>query len=658
MTHLIASDGVAGYFPSMLSDRPRAASYDAAIRAAVDEFAREEGQYPVVVDVGCGTGLLTWLAVRHGADHVYAVDTNPTALKLAKSALVETFGKARVRRTVTFVAATDGGGVPSDVPPVDMIVSEILGTLVNSEDAAKYVGLYMRGCLRTFGPSSSPRVYVVPRFATQTLALHAFRGVWPALRVAVENAVAAAWRQRNWSPTTENGLSVLLHAFPSTVLASDVVRTESYAVSPPVARWQSSARRTPMPSGEDARDSDMHLTVFEWEVLLWKGVPPLRNTLAELRAIAATDPSSAIARDSAWGFVVVPPMWGTVVRAECRGKGLRVSASGSEADRPPSGDFRGGDDEGTPLAPARFAADEDFARGLVAGMSDWIDAELGEDGAASATVVVYDDPTSGLVSDLAMRELRPRVRSVVVLGHADASFRNASEAYPSVREGAHVASRGWADWLASLPPPVVLLAPTLLTDPTGTDQRKFPFSKYATYPPSLGPVRSVLRQRFFPATAFGNVPGLAETGVLSLVQALRGKPIPVNLFPSAAYTHAMHRADVASSDAYYGLRSDTDTIRLLSDDSEGDEDDDEWTVHAFGDDASLRRGWRLGVRVRERSPPVPWLPLPACTLAHLCALARRDERRGGVFVDQISLVARATSQQDPPTLRPSRKHSV
>lgn len=636
MSHLITKGGFAAYFPSMLSDQPRAASYDAAIGAAVREFIRTEGgRAPVVVDVGCGTGLLTWLALHHGAHRVYAADTNPAVLKLAKTALERTFGKKRVKQTVVFVIA-EKDAVSEKIPKVDMIVSEILGTLVNSEMAMKYVNLYMEKRLNTFGP----RVYVVPRCATQTLALHAFHGTSPALRVAVEAAVDAAWRLRTWAPTNENGLSVLLHAFPSTVLASAAVYSESYETAPPTKA--SMKIPVPMPRGDDTSEADLHLTVFEWEVELWTGVTPLRNTLAELRAIASTDPSSAIARDSAWGFVVVPPLWGADVLAKCIGKGLRVTAAGSVADGPPSGDFRGGED-GTVLATARYAADQDLAESLVRGMADWLTTQLA-DAEASATVVIYRDPTAGLVSDLAIRRLRDRVRQIFVLGSdKDALFSKVKEAYASIKANARDMSRGWAEWLAALPPPVVLLAPSRLTDPpTGTRQAPFPFSAYPTYPPALRPMRSVDRQRLFPAMAFGSVPGLAETGVLSLFRGLR-RPIPFNLFPSVAYTHAMYRADVASADAGYGLGEDTDVVRMLSEDSEG-EPGDEWMVPGGAE------GWGVRLRVRERTCPSP--DVPACTIAHLVALARRNRKIGGVFVDQLSLVARATSQRDPPTLSP------
>lgn len=53
-----------------LRDRTRMAAYEAAIERTV-----RPGD--VVVDLGCGTGVLGLLALKHGAAHVYAIDQGP-----------------------------------------------------------------------------------------------------------------------------------------------------------------------------------------------------------------------------------------------------------------------------------------------------------------------------------------------------------------------------------------------------------------------------------------------------------------------------------------------------------------------------------------------------------------------------------------------------
>lgn len=59
---------------SMLHDESRNTKYEQAITAAVAAFVRSTGRKPIVLDVGTGTGLLAMMAVRAGAEHVYACE--------------------------------------------------------------------------------------------------------------------------------------------------------------------------------------------------------------------------------------------------------------------------------------------------------------------------------------------------------------------------------------------------------------------------------------------------------------------------------------------------------------------------------------------------------------------------------------------------------
>ena len=60
----------------MLGDRVRLRAYDEAMRRTV-----RPGD--VVVDVGAGTVVLSLLALRHGASHVYAIEGAPEVAALA-----------------------------------------------------------------------------------------------------------------------------------------------------------------------------------------------------------------------------------------------------------------------------------------------------------------------------------------------------------------------------------------------------------------------------------------------------------------------------------------------------------------------------------------------------------------------------------------------
>eukprot|EP00035_Acanthoeca_spectabilis_P008544 m.155363 g.155363 ORF g.155363 m.155363 type:complete len:728 (-) comp14405_c0_seq1:2600-4783(-) len=65
------------WYPPMLNDVFRNNIWDAAISQAVQRFRFAHGRGPVVLDIGCGTGLLAMMAARAGAAHVIAVDSFP-----------------------------------------------------------------------------------------------------------------------------------------------------------------------------------------------------------------------------------------------------------------------------------------------------------------------------------------------------------------------------------------------------------------------------------------------------------------------------------------------------------------------------------------------------------------------------------------------------
>lgn len=607
MSHLVTSKtprGFAGYFWSMLADVDRAKRYRAAIVAAVRDFVQAEGRSPVVLDVGCGTGLLSWLAIEAGAAKVYAADTNPDVLALAKTNLGRSWPKDKFEAVLV-----TPNQIPAGVPKVDMLVSEILGTLINSEDALKYVGMYMRAKLRTFGEAGHERVYVIPRMATQKLVLRAFYGVPPALRVAVQNAVDDAWKLGHWSPTNENGLSVLLHAFPSTTkaVANFAVRVEYYDVPRPYAESNPKCMMPRDAASLAVDDDPLYLGVFEWEVQLWNDATILNNTPTAMRAVGA---QTAVSRDSAWGYIVIPPLWGEVLDVTFQGTGVTVSTSRSgRAATAPEGDFRG--EDGTVLAPARFAADFDLVEEVTRGFRAWAEAKLPR---GEGTVVVYDDRTSGLLLDTVSRAFAGTAVRVVALGHRDVYHRNAVEAYPDAT--IFTDTRRQREWLASLPAPVLLLAPRR-ADLAARAAAAFPYSEYPAYPaPRAKPTTTKHAARLPAEHFFARAPGLRETGVTSLMQR-KSPAVPYNLFPSLGYTLA---TSVAYEDPQDGWDAETDVVALADDDED----------HA-----------PVSFEVQETEG------IASASVVNLRRLAHRNRAVHGVFVDQLSLVARATSQAKP-----------
>jgi SAM-dependent methyltransferase len=599
MSHLISDQrfrGFATYFWSMLSDVPRAKRYFEAIDAMCDAFYATEGRRPVVLDVGCGTGMLSILAALTGkVERVCGVDVNADVVKVAVANAKRVF-KTRVGLGKFLdLRVVEASRPPADLPRADALLSEILGTLVHSEDAFKYVSLYARHALARH---PSGETYIVPRRSVQMMKHRRFARVPPGLRVAVEEDVNAAWRQACWSPTTENGLSVLLHAFPCEERASAVVREEDYATTPPTL-----VRAHGALTCAEAYEEDLDLVLFEWSVQLWGDVW-LHNTVEELREMARERPSSALARDSAWGFVAVPCFPQECMQARTSSVGLSVACNFARADGPPVGDFRDDDDasDGTPLGTCRYAADLDFCESLVDGFLGWLGAQAAQRGERLDAVLVYDDPTSGVLIDMLHARLGDRMH-LVAYSRAGASHRNAVRAYPHLRSHLQQASHGWVQRVRALGAEGALcvLAPSRLHE---RGRPPFPVDAYPTYPP---PVKNAKREEYalLPVRAFDDgVPGMAEAGVRTLMQT--SKPfLAYNLFPSIAYTVPM--------ESLAWLRR-----------------------HGY-----VAQGHACHLVLHECDAPDV---VPSGNLSRLRALARRDRHTAdGVFADQLSLVARATA---------------
>ncbi|WP_312247358.1 50S ribosomal protein L11 methyltransferase [Micromonospora sp. D75] len=75
----------------MLGDAPRLRAYDRALEEAVTPG-------DVVVDVGAGLLALSLLALRHGAEHVYAVEADPATAAAAARNIEATDLKRRLTR--------------------------------------------------------------------------------------------------------------------------------------------------------------------------------------------------------------------------------------------------------------------------------------------------------------------------------------------------------------------------------------------------------------------------------------------------------------------------------------------------------------------------------------------------------------------------------
>jgi hypothetical protein len=327
---LIKSGQLPQYFMSMLSDVDRARRYHEALASCLSEWRRKHAGDPVVLDLGVGTGLLTYLVLSLDTRaRVLAVDTNRSALALASSLIAREHPELLDR--VSFLQA-HAGKVPAEaVGAVDILVSEILGTCTVSEFAHTYVGLYMRHALKD---PSDP--YVIPRCTVQYISTYEFFDMPPSMRHALDIATQKAASVGLYCPTGDGGLGVLLDAYESQKVAFRVVRREDYGACPMTARSSSvvhvlaqngTFKARPAPSQnetgvyvavslpeaqknelrhEERRAKNGALTILEWEALLWDDVW-LCNTIEGYQAMRqGRDAISALSRNSAWGFFVAP----------------------------------------------------------------------------------------------------------------------------------------------------------------------------------------------------------------------------------------------------------------------------------------------------------------------------------------------------------------
>jgi enediyne biosynthesis protein CalE3 len=130
---------------AMLADRVRLSAYDRALRQAV-----RPGD--VVVDVGAGTLVLSLLALRHGAAHVYAIEGDPEVAAVARVVAQ----RNRLHGRLTLI---QGDARAVELPPqVDVIVSEMMGNLGPEEEMAEVVAAVARRALKPGGRVIPERV--------------------------------------------------------------------------------------------------------------------------------------------------------------------------------------------------------------------------------------------------------------------------------------------------------------------------------------------------------------------------------------------------------------------------------------------------------------------------------------------------------------------
>lgn len=128
----------------MINDKVRTASYAKFILSNQEVF-----KDAVVMDVGCGTGILSLFAVKAGAKRVFAIDASDIAEraeKIVKDNELENF--------ITYALETPGySGIPADN---DSLVSSVARSRTSTCPRAS-----------TRSTSSSPNGWVMPCYTSR-----------------------------------------------------------------------------------------------------------------------------------------------------------------------------------------------------------------------------------------------------------------------------------------------------------------------------------------------------------------------------------------------------------------------------------------------------------------------------------------------------------
>lgn len=139
------------WFIPMLNDKKRNVFYEKLIKRHV------KGK--TVLEIGAGVGLLSIMAAKHGAKHVYACELNPLMYYLAK----ENIENSPYAKNITlYFAHSDSLKLGAHIPKkVDIILSELISSDIYSEDmvqtlndAGKFLkkdGIYLPSEIEVFG---------------------------------------------------------------------------------------------------------------------------------------------------------------------------------------------------------------------------------------------------------------------------------------------------------------------------------------------------------------------------------------------------------------------------------------------------------------------------------------------------------------------------
>ena len=115
---------------SMLRDHDRNIIFESAIAKLIQNFVSRMGRPPVVLDIGTGTGLLSLICMRNGAQYVFAAEMFGPLASIAQDVII-----ANNQESNIMIINGKSNDIDEDSLPIrpDLIVSELLDSALIGE---------------------------------------------------------------------------------------------------------------------------------------------------------------------------------------------------------------------------------------------------------------------------------------------------------------------------------------------------------------------------------------------------------------------------------------------------------------------------------------------------------------------------------------------
>ena len=307
---LVSVSTAAQWHFAMLNDVDRASAYRAAMERVIQPGVT------TVLEIGAGSGILSMIAARLGARHIWAIEGNPDYARVARS-IIEDNGLSRnitvieavstsvqlgassvgeaTRRTASVQGVAASDATPSIPERPDVLVAELLGTTLDGESQLDYVlDARQRLC--------RPDTRVIPRAGAQFVSLIQSAGlasitaVDPAVSYLNLNLTRFNVLRDTVNTRLSRPLGVRLHDLGFERLAPRLrILDIDFSGSSKLAAYRTRSSRGYRVVV--ARAGRLHAAVFSWEAYMGEGRTVTLSTHPE-------ETTGNLPRDVAWGHAV------------------------------------------------------------------------------------------------------------------------------------------------------------------------------------------------------------------------------------------------------------------------------------------------------------------------------------------------------------------